>query len=54
MIDKGEILEFVCYRELMEEVGIILDKLIKVLSYLLSLGGMIERLYIFIVRIDVS
>lgn len=54
MIDEGEIFEVVCYREFMEEVGIMLDKLMKVLSYLFSLGGIIERLYIFIVKIDVS
>lgn len=53
MIDEGEMLEVVCYWEFMEEVGIRLDGLIKVLSYLFSFGGIIECLYIYVVKIDV-
>lgn len=53
IIDEGEIQELVCYCEVVEEVGIELIYLFKVFSYLVSLGGIMERLYIYMVKIDV-
>lgn len=52
MIDKGQTPDEVCKREAMEEAGIELEYLTKVLSYLSSPGGTTERLHIYIAKVD--
>ncbi|WP_194757226.1 ADP-ribose diphosphatase [Aliidiomarina indica] len=52
MVDEGETKEQVAQRELEEEAGLTADSLHYALSYLSSPGGMTERIYIYLARVD--
>jgi ADP-ribose pyrophosphatase len=54
MIEPDEDLDDVCHRESMEEAGIELSGLHKVMSYLSSPGGTTERLHIYMAKTDAS
>jgi ADP-ribose pyrophosphatase len=52
MIEEGEDPDKVCHRETLEEAGIELTELQKVLTYLSSPGGTTERLHIYMAKTD--
>ncbi|MFT5541315.1 MAG: ADP-ribose pyrophosphatase [Glaciecola sp.] len=52
MIEEGEDPDEVCHRETLEEAGIELTELQKVLTYLSSPGGTTERLHIYMAKTD--
>lgn len=52
MIEQGEDIEDVARRELDEEAGLQAHSLHYALSYLSSPGGMTERIYIYLARVD--
>lgn len=54
MIEPGEDPDEVCHRESLEEAGIKLTCLQKVMSYLSSPGGTTERLHIYMAKTDSS
>lgn len=52
MTEPGETVEAVALRELDEEAGLTSDRLRFALSYLSSPGGLTERIYIYMARVD--
>lgn len=52
MVENGEEVETVAHRELEEESGLQAESLHYALSYLSSPGGMTERIYIYLARVD--
>ncbi|RUO20008.1 ADP-ribose diphosphatase [Aliidiomarina iranensis] len=52
MIEKGEAIEDVAHRELEEEAGLRAESMHYALNYLSSPGGMTERIYIYLARVD--
>ncbi len=54
MIEPNEDPSEVCHRESFEEAGIVLDGLIKALTYLSSPGGTTERLHIYMAKTDAT
>lgn len=52
MVDEGESAEDVAHRELDEEAGLKAQSLEYAMSYLSSPGGLTERIYIYIARVD--
>lgn len=54
MVEPGEEKEQVAARELHEEAGLTAQSLHYALSYLSSPGGMTERIYIYLARVDSS
>lgn len=54
IIETGETEEGVARREIVEEAGIEVGRLERVLSYLASPGGMTERITIFVGEVDAS
>ncbi len=54
MIETGEEIEAVAHRELEEESGLQAKSLHYALNYLSSPGGMTERIYIYLARVDSS
>ena len=54
MTDSDESIEAVARRELAEEAGLRAEQLTFALSYLSSPGGLTERIYIYIAKVDAS
>lgn len=54
MIEPEEDLADVCHRESLEEAGIVLNELQKVMTFLSSPGGTTERLHIFMAKTDAT
>lgn len=54
IIDPGESLEDVCYREAQEEAGIEISNLIPVHSFMASSGACTERIHLFAAQVDAS
>lgn len=54
MIEPEEDLADVCHRESLEEAGIVLNGLQKVMTFLSSPGGTTERLHIFMAKTDAT
>jgi ADP-ribose pyrophosphatase len=54
MIEDNEVPEEVCRRESMEEAGLTVGKLHKIMSYLPSPGGMTESIHLYIGTVDAS
>ena len=54
MIEPGEDIEDVARRELAEEAGLAAQQMSFAMSYLSSPGGLTERIYIYIAKVDAS
>ncbi|XOV80690.1 MAG: ADP-ribose diphosphatase [Aestuariibacter sp.] len=54
MIDEGEEPDDVCRREAMEEAGLTVGKLVKIMQYLPSPGGMTESIHLYIGAVDAT
>ncbi|WP_198679805.1 ADP-ribose diphosphatase [Aliidiomarina minuta] len=54
MTESDESIENVAHRELDEEAGLTCDRLTYAMSYLSSPGGLTERIYIYMARVDAT